>query len=184
MSAAVGAATRWLFHSPGRLLAGVVATGLAVAGAGAVAVVGSDVAGREPTPGAGSSSVVPAAAVPARSTGVPAAEPAAGEAPGAAEFRRVATAFVQTWLTAPDEAPSEWQARIDGLATPQLAAGLARMDTAQVPAATLSGPLRTVAAGEYGASYAARLTDGSGVLIEVVDDVGGPRVSDIAPDDS
>jgi hypothetical protein len=94
---------------------------------------------------------------------------------------RVATQFLRTWLAGPVTSRPEWLAPISTLATPQLARGLRATDPSRVPVAKLAGDLEPLSVGDYMAALEASLSDGTTVVLQVVYDGRGWRVSDVRP---
>lgn len=160
----LGRAIVWLCRSPQRLAGSVVAL-LAVVLLGGGALFG----------GFGSS---PAHSAPA---GTPA--PAAAQVPDAAPYVAAATSFVRVWSRlAPGQSASQWLSTVTPLATSQFAAELRTTDVATLPGVPPAGEpvVRFVASSS--ALLAVPLADGSSVLVTVVSEPAGPRVSNVQPD--
>ncbi len=158
---------QWAFRSPGRL-AGVVAVLLAL-------VVALSLAARQGEQDA-------AAREGGRAT--PSASPtaAAGALPPAGPFVETAVRFVRAWAVLPaGTTPQQWRAGLAPLVTADLARGLALTDPRDLPGAVPAGEpvLKFLAASS--ALVEVPLADASSVLVTVVDEPTGRRVSDVQP---
>ena len=158
---------RWVFRSPTHFagtLAGIVAVlvlvGLALRGDG-----GAAGAAARPAPS------------PSRTQAA-----VARDLPAAAPFVDAAVTFARAWATLPEGATAaQWRETLRPLVTSDLATGLALTDPATLPGGTPTGTptLRFLAASS--ALVEVPLSTGSSVLVTVVDDATGVRVSDVQP---
>ena len=164
----------WIFHSPRRLaliavlgLGAILAAGSMLVNAGTLAPSGEPAATTTGTPTAGAAATSGAAAV----------------VPDATPFVTAAVRFVQQWARIkPGESAAQWRARVDPLATPDLAAALELTDPTSLPDAAPSGEPDVRFVSQSSALVAVPLSDGSEVLVTVVNQAQQWRASDVQPD--
>jgi len=163
----------WIFHSPRRLaLIAVLALGVILA-AGSMLVNTSTLA---PTG-------EPAAATTSTAAASAQASSQAAVVPDATPFVTAAVRFVQQWARIkPGESPAQWRARVDPVATPDLAAALELTDPTSLPDAVPSGEPDVRFVSQSSALIAVPLSDGSEVLVTVVNQGQQWRASDVQPD--
>lgn len=160
----LGRAVVWLCRTPQRL-AGSVVVLLAVVLLGGGALFG----------GFGSAPSRPAP------SGLP--QPTAAQVPDAAPYVTAALSFVHAWSALkPDESATQWQDAVTPLATAQFAAQLRTIDPATLPGVQAQGEPVVRFVANSSALIAVPLADGSSVLVSVVSDSSGQKVSNVQPD--
>ena len=157
----------WLCRSPRRLVTVLGGTLLVVVVVGSTVLRGG---GAHPAgSAAGARPAAPATSVAA--------------VPDATPFVTAAVRFVAQWgHAAAGESAAHWQARVDPLATPDLAAALRQTDLASLPGGGPSGRPSVRYVAQSSAMIAVPLTTGETVLVTVVNSAGSWRVSDVEPD--
>ncbi|WP_432834423.1 hypothetical protein [Dactylosporangium sp. CA-092794] len=112
---------------------------------------------------------VPTSADPYSSLGDDGVDEAAGPAPslskGAADVSVVATRFAKAWLRKPGITGEQWRAALKPDASPDLMAELADTDPADVPTATITGPVELQNAGP--ATVAKFPAEGGTIVLEL-----------------
>jgi len=125
----------------------------------------------------------PAAATTSTAAASAQASSQAAVVPDATPFVTAAVRFVQQWARIkPGESPAQWRARVDPLATPDLAAALELTDPTSLPDAVPSGEPDVRFVSQSSALIAVPLSDGSEVLVTVVNQGRQWRASDVQPD--
>jgi hypothetical protein len=179
---------RWLFHTPGRLLAAVLA--LVVVAAVTMWAFQDATGSPDPAPPAAAASrdlSAPAAssAEPASSlASTPAAVDEEGHGthrvPAPGPVRRVAATYLRVFLS-DTGSTARWHTRLDRLSTDTLARLNATVPRAMVPDATLRRLTLTALSSSY-ASLHAVLSDGTRLTVALVLDSDGWRVTEVAPE--
>lgn len=159
----VADAVAWVCRSPRRLAAFAV-------GLMAVVLIGSNLLGGG------------AAANNAMNTQGSAPSVTAAQVPDASAFATTAVRFVQAWSQMPKgKTVTEWQAALEPLSTKELATALRTTDPAALPESAPQGEPVVRYVAQNSALIAVPLANGSSVLVTVVSDGAGQRVSDIQP---
>jgi hypothetical protein len=178
---------RWLFHSPGRLLAAVVV--LVVASGLTLWAAQAGTSAPYPAPPAVAAPSDPTApSLPADATDPSTSRRAAVDgdghgthrAPARAPVRRTAARYLRVFLSTTG-ARVVWQARLDRFSTRTLARLNATVPRTRVPDATLRRLTLTALGSSY-ASLRAVLSDGTWLTIALVLDTDGWKVTEVAPE--
>ncbi len=106
----------------------------------------------------------------------------AAQVPDAGAFVGMAVRFVQAWSQVPKGATvAQWHAALEPLTTADLAKALDDTDPAALPGAAPEGEPVVRYLAQNSALIAVPLANGSSVLVTVVSDGAGQRVSDVQP---
>ena len=159
----VADAVAWVCRSPRRLAAFAVAVM-------AVVLVGSNLIGGSGQSGRAES----------RQESAPVLT--AAQVPDAGAYVSTAIRFVRAWNRVPQgKTVAQWQATLEPLATEELAKALSTTDPAALPGSAPQGEPVVRYLAQSSALIAVPLANGSSVLVTVVNDANGQRVSDVQP---
>jgi hypothetical protein len=106
----------------------------------------------------------------------------AAQVPDAAPFVRAALQFVAAWSRLPaGSTPEQWQSSLVPITTTDLAQALKSTDPEELPDSAPDGEPVVRYLAQSSALVAVPLANGSSVLVTVVTDGSGPKVSDVQP---
>jgi hypothetical protein len=175
---------RWLFHSPGRLLAAVIL--LVVASGLTLWAAQARTSAPDPAPPAAAAAPhpTPPADATAPSTSRRAAVDGHGDgthrAPARGPVRRTAAGYLRVFLSNTGSREA-WQARLDRFSTSTLARLNATVPRTAVPDARLRRLTLTALSSSY-ASLRAALSDGTRLTMALVLEADSWKVTEVAPE--
>jgi hypothetical protein len=136
----------------------------------AIVLIGSNLLGASPS------------ASDAKGNAAPAPSVTSAQVPDAGPFVAAAVKFVQAWSQLPQgKTRAQWQAALVPLTTDDLAKALSTTDPAALPGSAPEGEPVVRYLAQTSALVAVPLANGSSVLVTVVNDADGRRVSDVQP---
>jgi hypothetical protein len=178
---------RWLFHSPGRLVAAVIV--LVVASGLTLWAAQASTSPLDPvTPTAAAPSHPTAPTTPADAGDQSAPRPSAVDGdghgthrvPAPGPVRRAAAGYLRVFLN-DTGSRAAWQNRLERFSTSTLVRLNANVPRGRVPDATLRGLTFTALSSSY-ASLRAVLSDGTRLTMALVLDTDGWKVTEVAPE--
>jgi hypothetical protein len=124
----------------------------------------------------------PGSSDPGSSADQPGSVSTAAQLPDSAGFVSAAVRFVSVWnRVPPGSSQTQWQEALAPLTTGELAQALASTDPADLPGSMPKGEPVVRYLAQSSALIAVPLANGSSVLVTVVSEGAGPKVSDVQP---